>query len=154
MLSPGFGTAAMVYSNLSTALAQHGAAGGVLGKVENRSESRRNDRGSHTALQTRVQNCLFLSTEDFSPSGGACCSDVFRLLGGAAFSPEHYAPVCSSNPFSSFSWHAMQCRVHGTASSRFGLISAPQEMHSPKVPSRIRSRAPSTICRSCRSLLL
>ena len=45
----------------------------------------------------------------------------------------------------------MQCRVHGTASSRLGLISSPQEMHCPKLPSRMRLRAPSTICRSCRT---
>ena len=43
---------------------------------------------------------------------------------------------------------------HGTASRRLGLISLPHEIHSPKLPSRIRERALSTIERSCRSLLL
>src|SRR6185437_1527941 len=65
-----------------------------------------------------------------------------------------YFEVSSSIPCSSFSWHSMQCRVHGTASSRFALISFPHEMHSPNAPSRIRPSAPSTICNSWRSLLL
>src|SRR3984885_7369668 len=60
----------------------------------------------------------------------------------------------SSKPFSAFSWHSMQCLVHGTASRRFALISLPQETHSPKLPSRMRARAPSTMLSNWRSLLL
>src|ERR1700719_2350158 len=60
----------------------------------------------------------------------------------------------SRMPFSNFSWHSMQCRVQGTASNRLGLISVPQDMHSPKLPSRIRDSAFSTIISSWRSLLL
>src|SRR5438132_1158087 len=48
----------------------------------------------------------------------------------------------------------MQCLVHGTASSRFALISLPQEMHSPKLPWRILSSALSSISSSWLSLLL
>ncbi len=65
-----------------------------------------------------------------------------------------YVPVASSRPCSTFSWHSMQWRVHGTASSRLGLISVPQAIHSPNVPSRMRSSALSTICKVWRSLLL
>jgi trimeric autotransporter adhesin len=65
-----------------------------------------------------------------------------------------YVLLCSSMPFSSFSWQAMQWCVQGTASRRLGLISSPQEMHSPKLPSRMRSSAPSTICSNWRSVLL
>src|SRR5258708_5777819 len=65
-----------------------------------------------------------------------------------------YLDASSRIPCSSFSWHSMQCRVHGTASRRLALISLPQEMHSPKLPSRMRTSALSTICKSCRSLLL
>ncbi len=65
-----------------------------------------------------------------------------------------YVPVASSSPCSTFSWHSMQWRVQGTASSRLGLISSPQAMHSPNDPSRMRSSAPSTICSVWRSLLL
>src|ERR1700739_946954 len=62
--------------------------------------------------------------------------------------------VASSCPFSAFSWHSMQWRVHGTASNRLALISLPQETHSPKLPSRIRASALSTNSSSWRSLLL
>ncbi len=37
-----------------------------------------------------------------------------------------YVPVASSRPCSTFSWHPMQWRVHGTASRRLALISSPQ----------------------------
>ncbi len=37
----------------------------------------------------------------------------------------------------------MQYRAHGRASRRFTLISSPQETHSPKMPSRTRTRAAS-----------
>jgi hypothetical protein len=89
------------------------------------------------------------------PGGGLGCSaqtELFYLFITGIFI--YYRGASSSKPCSSFSWHSMQWRVQGTASRRLALISVPQEMHSPKFPSRMRDKAPSTIASSWRSLLL
>jgi hypothetical protein len=65
------------------------------------------------------------------PKGRVVCDTIFARLARIPIKLPYYqtALYCeasSSNPCSSFSWHSMQCRVHGTASSRLALISLPQ----------------------------
>jgi hypothetical protein len=79
---------------------------------------------------------LQLLNPDFSSRSSECGTLIFRrclLLGVPETRPEHSPrkPVLNistwglgfknhcSNPCSIFSWQAMQCFAHGTASSRF-----------------------------------